>query len=219
MKSLLKLLMLCVSVNVSAQESAELKVSKSATVNFAIAPSKMNVLYMGVPNPLKIAVSGIPQDQVKVTANIPIKQLSDGSFEIQPMEKEPVVIKLEYLGKVIGEETFRVNRIPDPVATLDNRYVSGRISAASMHEVKQLRAELAGSFLEAEFNVVYFNFTLRAKDADLKSLRTNGPNFTTEMMQLLRGCKSGDAIFIDEIRAVGPDKRERKLAGLAFEIK
>ena len=51
-----------------------------------VSPTKMNVFYRGLPNPVEVSVPGVPADKidVRISGNHKIKKESDGTFTITP---------------------------------------------------------------------------------------------------------------------------------------
>jgi hypothetical protein len=82
---------------------------------FSVSPEKMNVLYIGVDNPLAIAVAGITADKVTATISEGIITGNMGKFNARVTKSGEVTVAVSSGNKVIGTSKFRVKRVPDPV--------------------------------------------------------------------------------------------------------
>ena len=84
----------------------------------AIAVDKMNVLYIGVDNPITVAVPGVPSDQLLVHIDQGSISGSKGKYTIRvttPGETTIKVLTVRDDRKVLlSSQTFRVKTIPDP---------------------------------------------------------------------------------------------------------
>src|SRR5688572_19496717 len=98
--------------------------------NASIALDKMNVLYIGVDNPLTIAASGGGDDKVKASINNgTLTRVGAGKY-IARVSKidDNTVITVSVDGKVAGASQFRVRTIPEAQA-----YVGGRQSGSQVN--------------------------------------------------------------------------------------
>ena len=87
----------------------------------AISPTKMNVLYIGVDNPLEIAVFNISVNKLKVTINHgTIINKANNQFIARVLKVGSAKIIIYNGNTLIGERLFRVERIPDPRAVIGN---------------------------------------------------------------------------------------------------
>ncbi len=170
-----------------------------------VSPTKMNVLYIGVDNPMKISVPGVGQNDV--------------SANLTAVGKCKIAVSAKVDGKVqsMGEEEFRIKRIPDPVPTLGGKLRGGNTQPGSIKAQSGVVALLENFDFEATFKVQSFQMVFSSKGEIFKS-ETTGPLFNQQMKSFLDRAKPKDIIFIDEIKVVGPDNQPRKLGQIAFQI-
>jgi hypothetical protein len=97
-----------------------------------VSPTKMNVLYIGVDNPMKISVPGVGQGDVSASAFQVAGTLTknpDGTYsaKVTAVGKCQINVSAKIDGKVqaMGAEEFRIKRIPDPVPTLGGKLFGG----------------------------------------------------------------------------------------------
>ncbi len=102
----------------------------------AVAPARLNVVYLGLENPIKVAVSGVKASSLEVTAiGASIKSgEKPGEYIVHSIEKgvRNVDVVLKSKGKEIGVETFIVKTFPPPVFSLNYNTSGGY---ASINEI------------------------------------------------------------------------------------
>lgn len=199
-----------------------------------ISLDKMNVFYIGVDNPITFSASGIPAGNLKYTAENCTLTKSDGvnkyMVTVAPgTAGKKATIKLSGLlsdgttNKEFGTFEYRIKNIPDPYPVIANRR-GGNIPASELRVQEAVFAKLDNFDFEAKFTVVSFDVTYQKKrstDLDLASSTTQyltGPNANSRVRELIEGVKLGDRIYIENIKAVGPDKRIRSIGSVNFTI-
>lgn len=188
-----------------------------------VSPIKMNVLYIGVDNPIKISVPGVAQNDVSASLQGAgtLAKNPDGTYtaRVTAVGKCQIAVSAKIDGKVqaMGTEEFRIKRIPDPVPTLGGKLRGGNAQPGSIKSQSGLVALLENFDFEARFNVVSFELVFSSKGEIFKKT-VQGPLFSSEMKALIERARPKDVIFIDEIKVVGPDKQPRKLGQIAFTI-
>lgn len=188
-----------------------------------VSPTKMNVLYIGVDNPMKISVPGVGAGDV--TASLQgsgtLTKNSDGTYtaNVTGVGKCNIAVSAKIDGKVqpMGTEEFRIKRIPDPIPSLGGKLFGGNTQPGTIKAQSGLVALLKDFDFDAKFSVVSFQMVYSSKGEIFKA-ETQGPMFNANMKQFLDRAKPKDIIFIDEIKVVGPDKQPRKLGQIAFTI-
>jgi hypothetical protein len=89
----------------------------------AISPTRMNVLYFGVSNPVSIAVSGVPKDQIIVEMDNGSVTGENGNYNVIPKKFGIVSIHVfvkdkNGLKNQVSNQPFKVKHLPDPLAVL-----------------------------------------------------------------------------------------------------
>jgi gliding motility-associated protein GldM len=190
-----------------------------------VSPTKMNVLYIGVDNPMEISVPGVGQGDVSASLE------GAGTLAKDPKNPASYIAKVTAVGKckinvsakIDGKVTpmdgkeFRIKRIPDPVPTLGGKLRGGNTQPGSIKAQSGVVPLLENFDFEARFNVVSFQMVFSSKGEIFKS-EGQGPLFNAQMKGFLDRAKPKDIIFIDEIKVVGPDNQPRKLGQIAFQI-
>lgn len=143
-------------INVSLKPSALAEVvveghasSPYKEVPVAIALDKMNVLYIGVDNPLTIAVPNIPSDQLIVMIDNGSISGSNGRYIAHVTQSGTATIRVATVQNdrkvMLSEQVFRVKFMPDPVngkipTDFDAKYQMDSTSYLKMEQdYKQLK--------------------------------------------------------------------------------
>jgi len=199
-----------------------------AEAALVVSPTKMNVFYRGVPNPVEISVPGVANNKLRVSISNGhrIKKQQDGTYIVDPgtstANKEAVIsVKGEMAdGSInnLGSSIFRVKRIPDPVPFWAGKKPSDR--TITKNEVLSF-APLAGKMDNFDFDVKVLvkSFTIRlSKDGTFKELNSPNNRITSDMKALLNRVKRGNTIYFEDIIVGMPDGTERMVASLKLKI-
>ncbi|HOK87189.1 MAG TPA: GldM family protein, partial [Tenuifilum sp.] len=193
--------------------------------NVVIAPTKMNVLYLGVENPIDISVPGFAPDKVSATISRgSIKPVGMGSYIAQPGAGAPTVeitVFAETEGKrkvSMGTKTFRVKRVPAPIAKVIG--VSGKtVSRSELAAAPGVMAEMPQDFdFDLKFKVVGFKISATV-GGFLEEKASTSARITDEQKIMIRSLSSGTQVAITEIKAVGPSGDVVDLNDLVLKIR
>lgn len=197
-----------------------------ATYVVATAPLKMNVFYIGVDNPLRVAASGIPAAELSPRlVGAGTLTGSNGEYVVQVAQPGEVFIRVYRVQgqkeTLLSEQTYRVKRIPDPTPKLGGQFTStSRISLKTLKEMPGIEAVLENFLFDATCEVVGFGLTVVPKMKDPTYLEVTGGQFPPRAIQLFNSLDSlGGAVFMDDIKVRCPgDASSRNVGGLAFKI-
>jgi beta-lactamase regulating signal transducer with metallopeptidase domain len=194
--------------------------------NVAVELNKMNVFYVGVDNPVEVAVNGIPVNQLSVKLIGGGKIVGANGTYIATFT-EPGHVQLEVSRnqngqqKLLSTKSFRVKRIPDPAPRFGGM-PSGPITVDKLQELKNVAvlALLQNFDFDASCEVVHFDLTVLPKGLDPVSMNISGAVLTSDAIERLSVLTPGGAFFIDDIYVKCPgDKEPRNIGGLAFKVR
>jgi gliding motility-associated protein GldM len=186
-----------------------------------VSPDKMNVFYVGVPNPVSVSAPGIPKENLVVTMTGGTISGSNGQYTVTvntPGTTAKVNVSANVSGKVqnIGSSDFRVKRIPDPKAKFAGK-TGGALSSVVIKSQGSIFAVLEGFDFDAKFNVTRFSLVIARPRADVVVLQANGNSFSPQMSAAVAAITPGTRVIFDDIVAVGPDGTQRQLDPMAFK--
>jgi gliding motility-associated protein GldM len=191
--------------------------------NASIALDKMNVLYIGVDNPVTIAASGGGDDRIQPSiagGGGSITKVGAGKYMVRVSSvTDDAKISVNVDGKLAGVSQFRVRTIPTPTATVGG-YASGEnINAGTFRAQAGVGAYIKDFPFELKYSVTSFTLTMDTEDGDIVEAPCTGNTWSPKAAAELRKLTGGRTVTIDAIRAVGPDGASRKLPSLVYYIK
>lgn len=186
-----------------------------------VSATKMNVLYLGIENPVEIMVAGVAADRMNVTiTNGTITKKGNYSYTVVPQSVGIVTlnVSVESGGKMIvaGKQEFRVKKVTDPVPTIAG-IKGGEISKGVMLAQKGIVVLIENFDYDVSFVVAEYTISVN-RNGFVESLKVNGGDFTQPVKDLIEKCPAGTKILFEEIKAKGPDGVLRHLGAISFKI-
>jgi len=191
---------------------------------FSVSPTAMNVLYIGIDNPISITVSGSKDSDVSavMSSNGSVKRKANSWIATVTKQGKTTIDVYGVIDnekKLIGKQEFRAKRIPDPIPTLDGVEYGNSIKKARLVKHNAVLAKLKNFEFEVGFKIVSFDFLLKSGN-DIKSVNgVKSTLFSKRVKDLLKSTKKKDVIFFQNIYAVGPDNKKRKINSIILTIK
>jgi len=185
-----------------------------------VSADKMNVFYIGVPNPISVSAPGIAKQNLKVSMTGGSISGANGEYtvHVSAIGNASVVVSAEVSpGKVqtIGTSPFRIKRIPDPRVKFGGK-TGGRLAAVAMRSQNKLFAMLDNFDFDAKFNIERFTLIIVKPRADAIVLQTTGSTLSGQMTSAMNGITPGTRVIFDNIIATGPDGLKRQLDPLTL---
>jgi gliding motility-associated protein GldM len=194
-----------------------------AEPSLVISPTKMNVFYYGIDNPVAISIPGIPEDKLRpsIPNGATINKVASG-YEVKPSIRGgtvTVMVSAEIDGKQksMGSMVFRVKTIPEPKAKVMGSS-SGTIERAILMNALGVSAELEDFVFDLKFRITKYTVTTTVGGMT-KEINKKGNEFDKEIKDLIKGLKTGSKLIIEDIEAVGPDGVAKTLSPIVFKIK
>jgi gliding motility-associated protein GldM len=195
-----------------------------APPSFTVAATKMNVFYIGVDNPVSIAVPGIADADLRPTISTGslTRDASGKGWTVKVPKGDPkaiITIDAMYQGSTrrMGSAEFRVKRVPDPVAEIAGQ-VEGQIDKNTLLAAKAIIPVMRDFEFDLYFTVTGFRMATII-GGDWVSKRTSGNVFSEEMTSQIQQSRKGQKFFFENIQAIGPDQVVRSLNPISLEIK
>jgi gliding motility-associated protein GldM len=184
------------------------------------SPERMNVLYLGVDNPVSIAVSGISMN--RVTASIQHGEIAgkNGNYIARVTGLAGPITKLTIFvdSKEVATKEFRVKNLPDPTPKVGGLR-GGRVDRDWFVAQTGLRADLENFDFDLDCDILSFEMSTNI-DGNLKiAKQEHGNKFTDEQILLIKQATTEKDIYFENIIVKVPDGTIRNLGGLFFTIK
>ena len=188
--------------------------------NAVVSPTKMNVLYIGVDNPLAISVSGAPSESVRATISQGTLTKVGNEWIARPTTVAnaniTVTATVDGQTKTMGTMVFRVKQVPDPVAKVAGK-IGGRVDKATLVAQMAVVAELEGFDFDMRFEVTSFSVAAQ-RGQFIQEIPATGARITDQQKQLLNSLARGANVYFQDIKARGPDGRTRDLPTIAIKV-
>jgi gliding motility-associated protein GldM len=194
----------------------------------AVAAEKMNVIYIGVDNPMSINAAGVSPTDLLVNLSgcgatktggqggkFIFRATSPGTLMVSVSAKTKDGTKPQ--GKPIP---FRVKKIPDPTPKLGGNLVQGiaDVKKINLAAIAGVGAEVPGFDFDVKFPVMSFIFSANVKGT-LKEFNCNGPNLSPEAKSVLQSLGVGGKAYFEDIKVKAPDGSIRKIATASLKVK
>ena len=197
--------------------------------HFAISNDKMNVVYIGVDNPITIAVENWPCNKLVVKVNNGTITGSNCKFIYRGTEPGATNIvvfkKTAKVLKVIGYYSFRVKRLPAPVFKIGHyasNYSNGNektVQKIVLAAQQFVRADLENFDIDVKYWIDSFSVKIFYSDsAKVKTFFNITGKISQELSEGFSVLKKDDIVVFHKIFAKGPDGLQYELNPLILTI-
>jgi gliding motility-associated protein GldM len=187
-----------------------------------VSPDAMNVLYIGVPNPVSISAPGIAKKDLKVSMSGGTITPSGNGYTVTVTTPGSATVNVSgevSKGRVmvLGSTNFRVKRIPDPKAEFAGKS-GGKSTAANLKSQDAIFAKLENFEFNAKFNITRFTLVIAKRGQDALLFQGTGNQLSSAMHTAMNGVGPGSFVAFRDIIAVGPDGAQRGLDPIVFDV-
>jgi gliding motility-associated protein GldM len=188
--------------------------------NVVVSPTKMNLFYLGVDNPVDISVAGVPPDKVYANMTNGTITRSRGAWIVRPRRpgNSFVIVSAEIDGvkREVDRKEFRVKTVPTPQAMVNNQ-TGGAINKNVLLAQSGVAAVMENFEFDLTFTVTEFK-VLTIVQGFVRDAVSESNRFTQKQKDIIRGLSKGSPLYIQDIKAVGPDGSVRNLQTINFRI-
>jgi gliding motility-associated protein GldM len=185
---------------------------------------KMNVMYIGVENPMTLSASGYNIEDVSLSLpGAELKSTGKGTYSAKVTKEGKIEWAINAKARTgggiskIGGGIIRVKLIPNPQATILGKS-SGYVPTAQFKVQTGILAKVDGFDFETTFRVTKFRFTWVPKTGDPYEKEVIGAYFNADVKNIMPRLRPGDRVIMENIKAVGPDGRERSINSITFNL-
>jgi len=188
---------------------------KSATVS----ADKMNVLYIGVDNPISVSAAGVSSNDIHVSGTGCNIRKEGNGYVATASSQGKAIITVSAPGGMSVEKEFRVKLIPNPVPTLSGKK-GGGLGSGEMRGQGGVIAILENFDFNARCLIESFQLVKQHKGADVEISQNSGASFNDKASRMVTSASPGDTYSFFGIRAKCPgDVASRDLGSMSFFIK
>jgi hypothetical protein len=184
-----------------------------------LTASKMNVVYVGIPNPLNLSSTGVDLNDLTLRASPPsyISQY-EKEYTLNVSAVGIETVKVRHNGKLMNEFSFRAKRIPDPTAQLGGNS-SGKMGVGEFKAQGGVIASLGNFDFDAKCKITGFAVTRNSLVGGRLTETNVGDSFDSKSSELIQMAIPQDIYTFTNVQAKCPgDKAGRTLNSLVFEI-
>jgi gliding motility-associated protein GldM len=195
-----------------------------AAPSLTVSASKMNVFYKGVDNPVSISAPGVPADKVSPSiSNGSIKKAGKDGYMVKVSSGTTTTISVSGMmpdgsKTAMGKVEFRVKSVPDPKPYFAGKGVGdSKVKKNQLTAAQGVAARMENFDFDLKFSVTSFKLTMIVGGTPIEKT-SKGNRLSGDMKIMLKKAKPGQKVYIEDIRAKGPDGTVRKLGSLAFKV-
>ena len=188
------------------------------------SPVNMNVLYVAVDNPIKLAVAGYSASQVTATTRngtIKVVNKNKGQWVVRPTKRNdnnaPVIdlfVTVDGKRKPMGSVEFKVKEVPEPnpkaAGIPDNKKV---VSKGELRAAQMLIAEMKDFYFDrnaVSYRVVSYDITYTNTQGQFTK-QIKGAKFDDQVLQAINNTRVGNSITFSNIVVKRPGVPKRDL--------
>jgi gliding motility-associated protein GldM len=195
-----------------------------ARPSMAVSPTKMNVFYIGVENPVDISVAGAaPTDVVATLTGTQGSIVSKGQghyiVKVNSGTKCDinVSVKTKTGSKSMGKMEFRVKKVPSPLASFAGITGDGKATKGELAAAGGVIPKLEDFVFDLKFPVVSWVMSANINGVFV-DVPAQGPSTTGQMKEMMNKVKAGGKILIEQVKVQAPDG-VRSIPGCVIKVK
>jgi gliding motility-associated protein GldM len=195
-----------------------------ARPSMAVSPTKMNVFYIGVDNPVDISVAGAAPTDVVASltgAQGSISSSGQGHYIVKVTGGTKcdinVSVKTKTGSKSMGKMEFRVKKVPSPLASFAGVTGDGSATKGELTAAGGVIPKLEDFVFDLKFPVISWVLSMNINGVFVDE-PAQGPNKTGKMNEMLSRAKPGTKILIEQVKVQAPGE-VRKIPGCVIKVK
>lgn len=193
--------------------------------SLVVSPTRMNVFYRGVDNPVEISVPGVSSNNIRpdISGGHQLTPSSDGGYIVRPGKSSEAIITVQATmpdgtTQNMGKKEFRVKRIPDPVPSFGRKTpYDNTIDKGTMVVQPGILAEMDNFQFDVSVKVVEFKMVF-IRDGQIIEKISQSNRVTEEMKANMERTGRGQKFFIEDIKVKMPDGEIRKVPNISLKV-
>ncbi len=188
---------------------------------------KMNVVFIGVDNPITVRIPGVAASDVEVSISG-----SEGSILLPTAKPGGYILRVTGGTKInltvtdksgkdprsCGWFEYRVKRIPDPVTYVGAIRHEGIMLKNNLQNISGVFTRMENFDFDCAFRPQSFSMSV-FHDSAWKEYKTTGPAINAEMKSALKDAMPEDKVLFHNVVAKGPDSTLRKMSVVLITVK
>lgn len=193
------------------------------TAGASLQLDKMNVMYLGVDNPITISAAGYDLNDVQLNMpGVSITKASAGKYIVRPSAAAggntgvdyTIMAKNKSGAQVkVGGGKMRIKVMPPPTIFFKDISGSGRMATAIAKAQMGLLPKLENVDFEFKYLITSYKLEKITKGSDEIEQATGNSNFDGDVRRLMDRSRPGDTWIFSNIKAKGPDGLDKPAKG------
>ncbi|HNK40106.1 MAG TPA: gliding motility protein GldM [Flavobacteriales bacterium] len=194
-----------------------------AAPNLVVSPTKMNVFYRGIDNPVDISVAGYSAKDISPSMNNGSLTKAAQGYVVRPGSGPDATVGVSVTNpdgtkKSLPGVQFRVKDIPKPQPFFGGKTVTDQsIKKTELTASGGVIAKLENFQFDLTFQIVEYTVSATLSGS-LAEERVTGAAMTSKAKEIVGKVKTGQKVYIENIKAKGPDGRTQSIGTLAFKV-
>jgi hypothetical protein len=194
----------------------------------SISADKMNILYVGVDNPVTISVIGINSNDIEVSvSDLDGATISGGNSKyIIKVNQQTVDNKFCYLdvknyktGQNYGSFPFRVKRIPDPKANLNGK-IDATLTERELKSQNAIELKIEDFDFDVKCKILEYTVWFTEPGKVAVSFVNSGEKFNSKTKEMIKKAVSGAQYRFSNIKCnCQGDTTPRTVNSIYIQIK
>lgn len=186
-----------------------------------VSPTKMNVFYRGLDNPISVSVPGVAPNNISVSASGGSISGGNGNFIVKPGAGNECNINVSAKmpdGKTVSMGTFkfRVKRVPTPTLVWANQESGGKVSAGA-GSISPLIPQMKDFDFEVYSTIKSFDIAFSLNGSYFSKTGIQGNQIPSDVSGKIKTLPRGTKVFFDAVKMSVPGGETRTTSG-AFTI-
>lgn len=194
-----------------------------ALPSLTVAPTKMNVFYKGVDNPVEISAPGVSLDDLRPSISNGTISRDGKAWVVRVRQGNAAVISVraqmpDGSVKMMGTKEFRVKTVPDPLPSFAGKYPSdSRVKKTELTAAQGVIAKLEDFDFDMKFTITQFKMVTVINGTPVDKL-ISGNRVNSELSAIFDKARPGQMILIENIKAKGEDGTIRSLPPISLKV-
>ncbi|MDR1680581.1 MAG: gliding motility protein GldM [Prevotellaceae bacterium] len=189
-----------------------------AEPNVVVSPTKMNVVYRGIDNPMSISLSGVSLDRLEPSVTNGTITRRGNEFFLRPGSGRTCDVSVILDGNQnMGTLSFRVKDIPTPTAAVFG-ITTKTINKNELAVAEGVVAEMKDFDFDLKYDITAFTVFVTI-DGYANEETSRSKFFTDKQKQIISRTRSGQRVSFTDIKAKGPDGKEIELSDFSLRLR
>jgi gliding motility-associated protein GldM len=194
-----------------------------AQPNLVVSPTKMNVFYRGVDNPVDISVAGYSgKDIAPSVSNGSLSKAQQG-YVVKPGKESESMVNVTVTNpdgtkRSMPGVKFRVKNVPNPSPFFGGKGVNDEtIKKTELTAAQGVIAKMENFEFDLKFEIVEYTISMTVAGNPVEAT-VKGAAMSADAKTIFSKAKNGQKVYIERIKARGPDGTLRNLGSLSFKV-